>query len=121
MRRGVPIPFIVMALAVLCWAASLSARPLPSGMDLRLQSWVLAGIGPSELICQTGGTGHDGHADGHCPLCHVPVPMALPATIPSFSDAQQRIRARIVLPQVRRAEGRARDPAIPKRGPPVLT
>jgi hypothetical protein len=35
-------------------------------------------------------------------------------------DVEQRILARIVLQQIRRAAGHARDPAIPKRGPPYL-
>ncbi|MCZ0960100.1 hypothetical protein [Paracoccus benzoatiresistens] len=110
-----------LALTVLALATGLSASPVPTEMDLRLQAWVLSGVSLDDILCEDHGAGHLGHGDGHCPLCNLTAPPGLPAVAPSLTDADQRILARIVLPQIRRAEGRARDPALPKRGPPALT
>ncbi len=105
-----------IGLLILALAAGMGARPVPSGMDLRLQSWVMAG-GSLDDLCGDHGAGHK---DGHCPLCNLAAPTGLPPVTPSLHDADQRILARIVLPQMRRAMGHARDPANPKRGPPAL-
>lgn len=108
-----------LALLTLALAAGLSARPLPTEMDLRLQAWAMAGVSLDEILCEDHGDGNRGHG-GHCPLCNLPAPSGLPVVAPSLLDAEQRILARIVLPQIRRAAGHARDPALPKRGPPYL-
>lgn len=117
MRRLVHQPllpaFIVLLAVVL---AGVTARPLPSEMDLRLDAWLMAGGSPDEL-CGDHGADHKG---GHCPLCTLAAPTGLPPVTAHLLDAEQRILARIVLPPIRRAAGHARDPATPKRGPPHL-
>ncbi|MFC3168312.1 hypothetical protein [Paracoccus fontiphilus] len=118
--RSLPFPGLarlaLAALLIAVLAAGLGARPVPSEMDLRLESWLLAGSSPDDL-CGDHGTSHK---DGHCPLCTLAAPPGLPPFTPSLRDADQRILACLVLPQIRRAAGHARDPAIPKRGPPRL-
>ena len=110
-----------LALLALAMATGMTARPVPTEMDLRLQAWVMAGVGLEDSLCEDHGAGHGDHGDGHCPLCNLTAPTGLHEVTASLTDADQQIMARIVLPQIRRAEGRARDPAIPKRGPPALT
>ncbi len=110
-----------LAMLVLALATGMTARPAPTEMDLRLQAWAMAGVSLDDILCEDHGAGDQGHGDGHCPLCNLTAPTALREVTTSLTDADQRILARIVLPQIRRAEGRARDPAIPKRGPPALT
>ncbi|WP_347137836.1 hypothetical protein [Paracoccus sp. SSK6] len=105
-----------MALLAVALATGMAARPVPSEMDLRLDAWVMAG-GSLDDLC--GDHGAD-HKDGHCPLCNLAAPTGLPPVTASLLDAEQRILASIVLPQIRRAAGHARDPATPKRGPPHL-
>ena len=118
MRRLVHHPWNLafIGLLILALATGMAARPVPSEMDLRLDAWVMAG-GSLDDLCGDHGTGHK---DGHCPLCNLAAPTGLPPVTLSLRDADQRILARIVLPQMRRALGHARDPAIPKRGPPPL-
>lgn len=118
MRRLIHQPWNLafVGLLILALATGMAARPVPSEMELRLEAWSLAGGSPDDLC---GGHGAD-HGGGHCPLCNLAAPTGLPPVTAHLLDAEQRILARIVLPQIRRAEGRARDPAIPKRGPPQL-
>lgn len=107
-----------IGLMVLALATGFAARPVPSEMDLRLDAWVMAGLSADDLC---GDHGIDGHSKGHCPLCTLAGATGLPPVTASLTDVEQRILARIVLPQLRRAAGHARDPAVPKRGPPALT
>lgn len=119
MRSRLPPRFLglaFLALAVLALATGMTARPVPSEMDLRLEAWVMAG-GALDDLCGDHGADHGG---GHCPLCNLAAPAGLPPVTAHLLDAEQRILASIVLPQIRRAAGHARDPAIPKRGPPRL-
>lgn len=119
MRKAVPpclAPLALVGLLVFALATGFAARPVPSEMDLRLDGWVMAGLSADEL-CGDGGT--DGHSKGHCPLCTLAGATGLPPVDAPLMNAEQRILARIVLPQMRRAAGHARDPAVPKRGPPA--
>lgn len=118
MRRLIHQPWnsVFIGLLIVFLAAGMTARPVLSEMDLRLEAWAMAGGSPDDL-CGDHGTDHK---DGHCPLCNLAAPSGLPPVTPTLMDAEQRILARIVLPQMRRAAGHARDPAIPKRGPPDL-
>ncbi|MTE00163.1 hypothetical protein GIY56_07680 [Paracoccus sp. YIM 132242] len=118
MRRLIHQPWNLafIGLLILALATGMAARPVPSEMDLRLESWVMAGGSLDDLCGDHGGDGHK----AHCPLCSLGETTGLPTVAPSLRDADQRILARIVLPQLRRAAGHARDPAIPKRGPPHL-
>ncbi|WP_207099881.1 hypothetical protein [Paracoccus shandongensis] len=119
MRRLIHQPWSLafIGLLILALVAGMAARAVPSEMELRLQAWVMAG-GSLDDLCGDHGAGHK---DGHCPLCTLAAPTGLPPVTPSLRDADRRILARIVLPQMRRAMGHARDPAVPKRGPPALT
>jgi hypothetical protein len=107
-----------MGLLALALATGFAARPVPSEMELRLDAWLMAGL-PLDDLCSDHGI--DGHDKDHCPLCNLTAPSGLPPFASPLIDADQRIMARIVLPQMRRAAGHARDPAVPKRGPPALT
>lgn len=106
---------IGLMLAVL--AAGLGTRPVPSEMELRLDAWLAAGLSMDDL-CADHGTTRDHKA--HCPLCTLAGATGLPPVAVSPVDAEQRILASVVLPQMRRTTGHARDPAVPKRGPPHL-
>lgn len=106
---------IGLMIAVL--AAGLGARPVPSEMELRLEAWAMAGLSMEDLCADHGTTGAH---KAHCPLCTLGGTPGLPPVTADLRDAEQRILARIVLPQIRRAAGHARDPAVPKRGPPHL-
>ncbi len=106
-----------IGLLIVALATGMVARPAPSEMDLRLEAWTMAGGSPGDL-CADHGTDHKG---GHCLLCNLTGPTGLPSVTAHLRDAERRILARIVLPQIRRAAGHARDPALPKRGPPRLT
>lgn len=118
MRRLIHQPWNLafIGLLILALAAGMAARPVPSEMELRLEAWAMAGGSPDDL-CGDHGADHRG---GHCPLCNLAAPTGLPPLTAHLRDVEQRILARIVLPQIRRAAGHARDPAVPKRGPPDL-
>lgn len=118
MRRLVRQPWNLafIGLLILAFAAGMTARPVPSEMDLRLEAWTMAG-GSLDDLCGDHGADHRGN---HCPLCNLAAPIGLPPVAASLLDAERRILARVVLPQIRRAAGHARDPAVPKRGPPHL-
>ncbi|WP_295045207.1 DUF2946 family protein [uncultured Paracoccus sp.] len=107
----------VIGLILAVVVAGFNMRPVPSEMALRLEVWAMAGL-PVDDLCADHGTTRD--HDGHCPLCTLTGVAGLPPVMAFAVDAEQRILARIVLPQIRRAAGHARDPAVPKRGPPVL-
>lgn len=111
-----PLAVIGLILAVL--AAGFGARPVPTDMELRLEGWLAAGLSMDELCADHGATTDH---KAHCPLCTLGGAPGLPPMSANPVDAEQRILARIVLPQMRRAAGHARDPAVPKRGPPRLT
>lgn len=108
------LAFLGLLIAAL---AGAGARPVPSEMDLRLDAWAAAGMAANDLCGDHGA----GHKDGHCPWCSLADPPGLPSLSAFLRDAEQRILARRVLPRLRRAVGHARDPALPKRGPPVPT
>ena len=99
-------------------AGGSGMRPVPSEIELRLEAWVMAG-GTLDDLCSDHGVAQGDKA--HCPLCNLAAPIVLPSIIASLIDIERRILAHAVLPQMRRAAGHTRDPAIPKRGPPIPT
>lgn len=107
-----------LGLLVLALATGMTARPVPTAMDQQWDAWAMAGLS-SDALC--GDHGDDRHGDGHCPLCTLTGAAHPPSRGMFARSVERRLLARRVLPQVRRAVGRARDPALPKRGPPILT
>lgn len=108
----------IIGLLAVVLATGPAVRPVPTDMDLRLEGWLLSG-GSTQGLCGDRDTG--GGGDGHCPMCTLTA-LAGPPPVPvSLVDIDQRILARIVLPQMRRAVAHARDPALPNRGPPPVT
>ncbi|MEI4487745.1 hypothetical protein V8J36_16255 [Frigidibacter sp. MR17.14] len=106
---------VLVALLTLAFGAAGHAHHVPEAADLRLQAYVLAGGSVADL-CDDSATTHAKAAG--CPVCHLIGAAVVPQPLGTPQDIELRHVATLVAPRVARAEGRARDPAIPPRGPP---
>ena len=120
MRAMVPLRLlglVLVALMTVAFASGTAARAAPTANDMRLNAYQLAGGLLSDLC-------HD-HAPDHahmesCALCHLVSGADLPPHRPPTAALERRLVATVILPQIRRAEARPRDPTTPTRGPPLI-
>ncbi|QUS37284.1 hypothetical protein [Falsirhodobacter algicola] len=109
---------VLLMLLSVAFAAGTALRAAPSASEVRLEAWLLEGNTRADLC------NHDGPDHVHtatCSLCHLLASGDLPARIPALIPTERHIAATVILPRTQRAFGRARDPAVPPRGPPALT
>ncbi|WP_435168831.1 hypothetical protein [Falsirhodobacter sp. 1013] len=110
------VGLVLLALTAVAFATGTALRAAPSLSELRLDAYQLAG-GALVDLCNDQGPDHAHMAS--CALCHLVAGSDLPDTDLALIEIERRYVTAQLLPQVRRAEARARDPAIPPRGPPL--
>nr|WP_090523733.1 hypothetical protein [Paracoccus isoporae] len=98
-------------------ATATMTRQGPDRQDMFVEAYMLSGGALADLCSDSSAPTHHG-AD--CSLCYLASAAALPGHAPSLIATEIAFTARIVTPRVRRAAGRARDPATPARGPPLI-
>ncbi|WP_128255354.1 hypothetical protein [Falsirhodobacter deserti] len=108
----------LLILLALAFATGTSLHAAPSMTEARLEAYMLAG-GLADDLCSTQDQDHL-HLPS-CSLCQLVTATDLPGTGLALPELERRLAAAVILPQVQRAASRARDPAIPPRGPPSLT
>ncbi|MEI4473793.1 hypothetical protein [Frigidibacter sp. MR17.24] len=107
---------MLVALLTLAFGAAGHAHHVPDAGDLRLEAHLLAGGSIADL-CADGGAGH--HAAPGCPICHLIGAAVVPPAQEGLRSLEYRVVATVTLPRLARSFGRARDPAVPPRGPPA--
>lgn len=108
----------LMTLLALAFASGSYARAAPTLADVKLDAYILSGGSALDLCRQADGD----HAHlAECALCHLVAASNLPEAGLSLIRIDARMMATVILPQIRRAAARPRDPATPPRGPPILT
>ena len=108
---------VLLALTAVAFATGTAVRAAPSLSELRLDAYQLAGGALADL-CNDQGPDHAHMAS--CALCHLVAGSDLPPGGLALTEIERSYVTAHLLPQVRRAAARARDPAIPPRGPPSL-
>lgn len=108
---------VMMALLALAFATATVARAAPTATEVRLEAFQLAG-GVADDLCNTKDSDHP-HLYS-CSLCHLISSGDLPEAMLSLTGIEQLVVATVILPQLRRAAARPRDPATPPRGPPAI-
>ncbi|RWR29653.1 hypothetical protein D2T31_09420 [Sinirhodobacter populi] len=108
--------FGLMLLALLALAFATGARAAPDPAELRLEAYLLSGGSAADLCAQDGTD--PAHA-ASCSLCHLIASSTLPDGGPSLVAVELHVVATVLLPQLRRAAMRLRDPATPPTGPPA--
>ncbi|MBK4214553.1 hypothetical protein JJJ17_01295 [Paracoccus caeni] len=118
MRNFLHIPLFgtfLIAVLALAFATGMHARPLPTEMETRLEASLLAGFSINDF-CLSDKDSHE--KSTHCSLCYLITASHLPRIDRLEINAEQRVFATIVLPQIQRAAAHPRDPTTSKRGPP---
>lgn len=114
------LPLRVFGLALLtvlsfAFASGTALRAAPQASDARLEVLQLMGFAVDDLC-------NDGQDKAvhfvECSLCNLVASSTLPDAGGLLVEVDRRIYASVILPQIRRAEARQRDPATPLRGPP---
>lgn len=108
--------FGLMLLALLALAFATGARAAPDLAELRMEAYLLSGGSAADLCAQDG---MDPAHMASCSLCHLIASGPLPDGGPSLVAVELHVAA-VLLPQLRRAAMRLRDPATPPTGPPDL-
>lgn len=118
MRSLAPFRFlglIFVTLLTVAFAAGTAARAAPSVSEVRLELYQLQGGLLADLCDET--LSDPAHL-AHCSLCHLVAGSTVPDTSLPLVEIERKLVDAVILPQVRRAKARLRDPAIPPRGPP---
>jgi len=98
----------------LAFVTAAFAHRLPTPADLAVQSWIIAGGDLSDLC----GDPDDGAVAGECLFCVLAASSLLPDPVAPLRDADLRLLAQIVLPQIDRAAHSPRGMTFDPRGPP---
>lgn len=107
---------VMMTLLAVAFATGTAVRAAPSVTEIRLEAFQLAG-GVVEELCNVKGPDHAHIAS--CALCDLIAASHMPDACIPMMALERQVVATVILPQVERAAARARDPAIPPRGPPA--
>lgn len=105
----------LLTLLAVAFATGTALHAAPNLNEARLEAYQLAG-GSLDDLCGEDGADHAHIAS--CSLCHLVSSSDLPQTVHSLTLIERRLVATVILPQLRRAAARPRDPATPPRGPP---
>ncbi|WP_265502161.1 hypothetical protein [Paracoccus beibuensis] len=119
MSRPIPLRMLcllVLAMVGVAFASATAVRGVPSAGEVRLEAFLLSGGSVADL-CRHDQDGHEQVL--HCALCHLVAGTDLPSADPPPIAIERRVLASIILPQVRRAGLRPKNPATPLRGPPA--
>ncbi|MDB6452914.1 hypothetical protein [Falsirhodobacter sp. 20TX0035] len=108
---------ILLAMTAVAFATGTIARAAPTVTELRLEAYQLAGGALADL-CNDHAPDH-AHA-ASCSLCHLAAGSTLPDTDLPLTLIERTYVTLHLLPQLRRAATRVRDPATPPRGPPAF-
>lgn len=120
MHRVAPfrlLGLIFVTLLAVAFITGTAARAAPSVSEVRLEFYQLQGGVLADLCDET--SADPGHL-AHCSLCHLVAGSTIPDTGLPLVEIERKLVDAVILPQIRRAEARLRDPAIPPRGPPLV-